>query len=167
MTVLLGLVISQLQPLPAEIKTPEALISAWTRRYRLRDDIALLCRTVKMSGNEAPHGGAWVMTKSNPIAEAALSRPGKRVFPVGSMLIKEKFDRQSGGKPTLFTGMVKREKGFAPKVGDWEFFVVNLAKKRFVERGKMESCVGCHQTVANEGYVFSIASKSRPQVHLR
>jgi len=167
MTLLLGLVLTQVQPLPAEIKNPDALTPAWTRRHRLRDDIALLCRTVKLSGNEPPHGGAWVMTKSNPIAKAALSLPGKRVFPVGSVLIKEKFDRPTGGKPALFTGMVKREKGFAPNVGDWEFFVVNLAKKRFIERGKMESCIGCHQTVAKAGYVFSIASKTRPQVHIR
>lgn len=167
MTLLLGLVLTQLPPLPAEIKTPEALIPAWTRRHRLQDDIALLCRTVKLSGHEPPHGGAWAITISNPIAKAALSLPGKRVFPVGSVLIKEKFDRPTGGKPALFTGMVKRDRGFAPNVGDWEFFVVKLAKKRFVERGKMESCAGCHQMVANEGYVFSIASKSHPQVHIR
>lgn len=67
------------------------------------------------------------------------------VFPVGTVLTKEKFGNPQGtGTPELLTVMVKREKGYNPACFDWEFLVVEGSGKKVQERGKLERCQGCH-----------------------
>jgi hypothetical protein len=105
------------------------------------------------------------MVRANALAEPSLRVEGKRQFPVGSVLVKEKYLEPLGGKPVLLTGMIKRSPGFDPKVGDWEFFVVNLGNKIATFRGQDPKCVKCHQAVAEYGHVFTIAG-SRPRVWL-
>lgn len=79
-------------------------------------------------------------------------------FPVGSMILKEKFSRKDG-KTQLFTGMVKREEGYFPGVGDWEFFTVDAAAAKIAERGKMERCADCHRDYAKGDHVSKIYAR--------
>jgi hypothetical protein len=66
-------------------------------------------------------------------------------FPVGTVLVKEKFDNPKGtGTPELLTAMVKREKGYNPACYDWEFLVLDGKTERILERGKLARCQGCH-----------------------
>lgn len=66
-------------------------------------------------------------------------------FPVGTVLVKEKFDNPKGtGTPELLTVMVKREKGYNPACYDWEFLVLNGKAERVLERGKLARCQSCH-----------------------
>ena len=76
------------------------------------------------------------------------------VHPEGTVLIKEKLpvivDKEKGPVkpgtvPELFTGMLKREKGFNPECGDWEFFTVSGDAQKLTARGKIASCMECHQ----------------------
>ena len=75
------------------------------------------------------------------------------VHPEGTVLIKEKLPAiaeiekgpaRPGTVPELFTGMLKREKGFNPECGDWEFFTVSGDAQKLTSRGKTASCVECH-----------------------
>ena len=71
-------------------------------------------------------------------------------FPVGTVLVKEKFNNPKGtGTPELLTAMVKREKGYNPACYDWEFLVLDGKAERILERGKLARCQSCHQA---EGY---------------
>ena len=74
------------------------------------------------------------------------------VYPAGTLLIKEKLPADGKGKTVvpgketeLFTGMLKREKGYNPACGDWEFFTVSGDAKKLTGRGKLTSCMECHQ----------------------
>ena len=74
------------------------------------------------------------------------------VHPAGTLLIKEKLPADGKGQEVkpgketeLFTGMLKREKGYNPACGDWEFFTVSGDAKKLTGRGKLTSCMECHQ----------------------
>lgn len=160
------LLVTQTRPVSIENLRPELLASAWPKRLRLQDQVASLCRSTKLSGKEAPHGAKWAVTKTNELAQSALANPGRRHFPEGSILIKEKYSASSGGSPMLYTAMIKRTRGFNPQAGDWEYFVVNLGPSRDVIRTGMDGCIKCHQMVSGYGHVFSISNRKHPSVHL-
>jgi hypothetical protein len=74
-------------------------------------------------------------------AMAALIGPTNRM-PVGSVLVERHTQRQGGVDFGLFA-MQKREAGYFPAGGDWEFVVVGR-DGRVEARGKLESCARCH-----------------------
>lgn len=74
-------------------------------------------------------------------------------FPEGSFLLKEKFDSQRPDQPELFTGMIKRERGYFPEGGDWEYFTLDGELSQVTSRGKLESCAACHRDFADWDYV--------------
>jgi Cytochrome P460 len=96
---------------------------------------------------------------------------GKGVYPVNSLIIKEKLRSSkivppvpekpsADSKPDsvkysteLFTGMLKREVGYNPECGDWEFFIVDASAKNMLARGKIDSCIACHQGYKTTDYV--------------
>lgn len=66
-------------------------------------------------------------------------------FPEGTIVLKQKFANRSTEVTELYTGMIKREKGYNPKAGDWEFFTANGDATAIVSRGRIDSCMDCHQ----------------------
>lgn len=74
-------------------------------------------------------------------------------FPVGTVLLKEKFDPRDPGHPELFTGMLKREAGFAAEEGDWEYFTLDGAITGVTARGKLRACVECHRGYRQSDFV--------------
>jgi hypothetical protein len=57
--------------------------------------------------------------------------------------------------------MRKRESGYNPRVGDWEFSVVGADGKELQATGKLENCQGCHLGKSESDFVF------RPYVNLQ
>ncbi len=88
-----------------------------------------------------PHGPTIHVYANEPGVLPLFDPWGK--FPVGSLLLKEKFTPEN--KTELFTGMWKREAGFFPEANDWEFFTVDGAASKIVERGKLPRCASCHE----------------------
>jgi hypothetical protein len=97
-----------------------------------------------------PHEKAKFHTFANTQAALPLFDPWGK-FAVGSLLVKEKFG--GDGKSQLFTGMWKREAGYFPELGDWEFFTVDGASNKILERGKLASCASCHQEMTKGDFV--------------
>jgi len=97
-------------------------------------------------------------------AGLAAAQGHESVHPEGTLLIKEKLpvildksvDKDgklaAGSKPELFTGMLKREKGFNPACGDWEFFTVSGDAGKITSRGKLANCMDCHQRFADRDF---------------
>jgi hypothetical protein len=64
-------------------------------------------------------------------------------------------------------GMVKRQPGYDPEHGDWEYFYVELAselpKRRPIKgrsaTGRLANCIDCHSYTAETDYVFGTWSK--------
>ena len=78
-----------------------------------------------------------------------------KVFPVGSVVVKEKKERrQESQQPILYTVMTKREKGYNPTVGDWEFSVVSGDGKTLQAEGRLDNCQACHLTKPESDFIF-------------
>jgi hypothetical protein len=106
-----------------------------------------------------PHVGAALRFFANEPAMAHL-RDGKvGPLPAGAAIVKEKW----GPGPTAdvkrvliaYAAMSKREPGYDPDHGDWEYVYVDLGDggKR-VQRGKLQSCIDCHARAAATDYLF-------------
>ena len=97
------------------------------------------------------HGGSLFHVFANEAAALPIFDPWGK-FPEDSIILKEKISRK-GASTTLFTGMLKREKGYNPELGDWEFFTVDGAAAKIAERGKMERCAKCHVDFPKGDYI--------------
>lgn len=138
--------------------------------------VATLCRgPLPTDLPEAnPHRGHYVHVYVTPGEEQTI-RTGKGTYPVGTLIVKEKLPgifAHSGrseeeqraielktGKnrvPELFTVMLKREAGYHPECGDWEFMVVSGDVKQILARGKLDSCVDCHKSHKQTDYVTQL-----------
>jgi hypothetical protein len=113
----------------------------------------LMARESKM-----PHLKKFIKIFVTAAGEAAATGH-ECTYPPGTVVIKEKLPAvarekertdlvKPGTEPELFTGMLKREKGFHPEAGDWEFFTVSGDAAKITSRGKLESCIDCHKEYA-------------------
>jgi hypothetical protein len=84
----------------------------------------------------------------------------------GTVLVKEGFNVDAKGRhmPTFLAVMVKREGGFDPEHGDWEY-LQSTPQGQVMLRGSFSSapvraaCGECHSNVAERDYVFSTTGK--------
>ena len=82
------------------------------------------------------------------------------VFPVGAVVVKQKSIlgyRDTNGAwireaDTGVGGMVKRNPGYDPTHGDWEYFYFQDPKK--IESGHIPSCIQCHESARDKDRVF-------------
>ena len=101
-----------------------------------------------------PHAGWYIRVFVNSAGKKAFLQKGNSAFPEGAIIVKEKLLSRSSTDPTLLTVMVKREKGFNPKQGDWEYALFMGKDLKLQERGKLASCQGCHAQQHKSDYVF-------------
>lgn len=80
-------------------------------------------------------------------------KTGQGTYPEGTVVLKEKFPDASANTTKLFTGMIKRQKGFNPEGGDWEYFVLSGDAKTVQARGTISSCVACHSIYRSTDFV--------------
>ena len=119
------------------------------------------CASPAPSVLPSPHeGGSIHVYTSDSAAQAYFDPWGK--FPEGSLVLKEKLTGEAL-KTEEFTGMLKREAGYFPEGGDWEYFTVDAAAAKIGERGKLKSCAECH---ANQAKVDRITKLSAAAVQL-
>lgn len=83
----------------------------------------------------------------------AMFQQRNTVFPEGTIVLKQKFANRTTEVAELYTGMIKREKGYSPKAGDWEFFTANGDATAIISRGRIDSCMDCHQQYASSDFV--------------
>ncbi len=140
--------------------------SVWTQvnaePYRISSRVDLLCSLPtpsdydgerKRTGN--PHIAPAITVYVNNVGREAMFAKEVRRFPEGSVIVKEKTGYfLEGRKPMLYTIMRKREPGFNPTVGDWEFAVVGADGRELQAIGKLEVCQGCHTKKSNSDFIF-------------
>jgi len=90
---------------------------------------------------------------ANELAQAEIYKDAPK-FPAGSIIVREKLLNAEDTKPELVTVMVKREKGFSPKTGDWEYLVVEGGLDKIKSREKTGSCSKCHAGAEQTDFVF-------------
>jgi len=93
-------------------------------------------------------------------AEVSVNEPAQKLyvdltpatrFGVGSVLVKKHASTSSSAPGPTFA-MAKRDPGFFPEGGDWEYIVLD-AEGRVEDRGKLAACARCHAE-GNADWVF-------------
>ena len=100
-----------------------------------------------------PHADHAIVVRVSPDAIEAY-REG-RPLPTGAVVVKEKYDDASASGPLQAYGvMIKRETGYDPGGGDWEYGFVTLASGATATRGRLAGCAGCHAKARERDYLF-------------
>lgn len=94
--------------------------------------------------------------------EADTANTAFQAYDAGTIFLKENYLLENGkpGRPLTITMMIKKEKGYDPGSGDWQFvqFDVNgniLNDGNSQNPVTQASCVKCHANMAERDYVFS------------
>ncbi|MBX7223592.1 MAG: cytochrome P460 family protein [Blastocatellia bacterium] len=101
-----------------------------------------------------PHNEKYLTVYVNQTGKHAMLQEVKPHFPLGSVVVKEKLPTAESTTPELLTVMVKREAGFNPECGDWEFFVFDGKGSQVQGRGKIETCQTCHRLQKEEDFLY-------------
>ena len=78
---------------------------------------------------------------------------GSGEYPVGTVIVKQKFADSRGKATELYTLMRKMEPGYDTEHGDWEYSIVNRKATQVLARGRIESCIECHKSYEQTDYV--------------
>ncbi len=142
-----------------ELEDRSLWIQVNSKPYYISAALDALCRAPTAANYEAerkknPHAATYITVYVNNAGrEAMFSKDAS--FPEGSIIVKKKVGNSSAGPTTLlYTLMRKRERGYNPLVGDWEFRVVSGDGKQLEASGKIENCQGCHVRKRDSDFVF-------------
>ena len=129
----------------------------WTlvnpERQLMEPASAISCGITLGRNGSSPHLNKWVSVFVNSVGRDAMMTKQRPRFPVGSMIVKEKHGSIDSTKPELLTAMIKRQPGFNPGNGDWEYLLLDGDASKIVEQGKLTRCSGCHLAYKNSDYV--------------
>ena len=90
---------------------------------------------------------------ANELAQTEIYKDAPK-FPTGAIIVREKLLNAEDANPELVTVMVKREKGFSRKTGDWEYLVVEGGLNKIKSRERQGSCSKCHAGAEQTDFVF-------------
>ncbi|HZI48311.1 MAG TPA: cytochrome P460 family protein [Pyrinomonadaceae bacterium] len=159
---------SRYQPAPRAAVTldipraPAELIAGyrhWTRvnpepRLVLAQNAQLCAALTTTAAPGSPHGpNKYITVYVNDVGRHAMMEEKTPQFPQGSVIVKEKLTTAKSATPELLTVMVKREAGYNPDSGDWEYMVFDGSGKSVQARGKLENCQACHKMDQDTDYV--------------
>jgi hypothetical protein len=115
-----------------------------TQPYDISAAFAMLCNAPKGRAKRCQEGQYAVQIYTSADYAEGYSNPWGKA-PEGTWVVKEKLKKSDEGKfeRELFTAMRKRETGYFPEGGDWEYSVADAAGK-MKETGKLQSCAQCH-----------------------
>lgn len=137
----------------AKLKDRTAWIQVNAEPYQMPAPVAALCAPGPGLQRD-PHASAYITVYVNKVGRDAMFAKETQRFPEGSMIVKEKYSTPEDRKPLLYTIMRKREVGYNPKVGDWEFSVVGPNGTQVQAIGKLENCQSCHLGKSEADFVF-------------
>jgi hypothetical protein len=109
-----------------------------------------------MVGREdpSPHVQKYVSVFVNPVGREQMMTKHNPKFPAGSMIVKEKHGSlDTTATPEVLTVMIKRDAGYDPENGDWEYLVLTGGATKIVEQGKLTRCSGCHKWYKHNDFV--------------
>ncbi|MGH7596941.1 MAG: cytochrome P460 family protein [bacterium] len=103
---------------------------------------------------ESQHADRYLNIYANNIGAEIAKHEGERVFPVGSVIVKEKLLTLEGNSAEAVAMMIKRGKGFNPAGDDWEY--IYWEKNGKLTRGpqQLANCQACHLNTRETDSVF-------------
>ena len=124
--------------------------------------LAALCADVR-NPPDTPHKDKYVRVYVNDLGQEAMLNARNPKFPVGTIVIKEKLSQKQSQTPEFYTIMLKREAGYDPRGGDWQYLIMDSAKTRIEKPANIESCQSCHAVWAAKSDFISRAYLSVEQ----
>src|SRR5579862_9674685 len=91
-----------------------------------------------------PHDPKFFTVYVNSVGRTAMFGEKSTRFPIGSVIVKEKFNSLDAKHPELLTVMVKRATGYDPAHGDWEYFAVDGPTGK-ANQENIGRCQSCHE----------------------
>lgn len=101
-----------------------------------------------------PHAGVYFTVYVNSTGQKAMLEDKTPDFPEGTVIVKEKLPSKDSAAPELLTVMIKREKGYQERSGDWEYMVTDGTGTKVQGRGMIENCQACHVREKKTDYIF-------------
>ncbi len=143
--------------LSVHVEKLEALTRITETPHRMADSTAALCKVVtpKYSNNNIHEGNldpAWCHVDVTKNAKETILS-GQGTYPEGAVIVKSKLESKESPKAILYTVMRKREAGYDPENGDWEYAVLEGRFNRVLSRGRIDSCIDCHQNYKETDHV--------------
>jgi hypothetical protein len=141
----------------AQLKDGATWVQVNAEPYQMSPAVAAMCAPIVLSepnSSRNPHAAAFITVYVNKVGREAMFAQQAERFPEGSIIVKEKFKSPEDRKPLLYTIMRKRNAGYNPKVGDWEFSVVGADGTQLQSIGKLENCQGCHVGKSESDFVY-------------
>jgi Cytochrome P460 len=134
---------------------------SWTKVNKepelVESRLAILCARPSQAQIEAdaknPHNDKYINVYVNDIGKDEMLTKKYPKFPVGTVIVKEKLSDSESKMPELLTVMIKREKDYNPKIGDWEFLTFNGEGTETTARGQLENCQTCHLVEKSTDYI--------------
>lgn len=136
-------------------KAREAELIRVTEKPHRVPNLNTICRQLtpdEISLLTTPHVDFWIHVFVTPEATNII-RSSKGVYPEGTIILKQKFLDAEAKQTEFFTGMRKRETGYNPDCGDWEFFTLDKTGTKVTARGKIDSCMDCHANFKETDFV--------------
>jgi hypothetical protein len=118
---------------------------------KMESAVAERCAAVVV--RQSPHQDKYLSVYVNETGREAMMTQLRPEFPRGSMIVKEKLSERGSRSPELLTAMIKREAGYNPESGDWEYLVLDGTASKITKQGKLDSCNSCHMGYPDTDYV--------------
>ena len=124
--------------------------------------MAALCADIR-SRPDTPHKDKYIRVYVNTVGEEAFLTTKNPKFPIGTIVVKEKLSEKQSQTPEFYTIMLKREAGYNPRGGDWQYLIMDSAKLKIEKPANLESCQSCHAAWAAKSDSISRAYLSLEQ----
>jgi hypothetical protein len=147
----------------------------WTRvnsqPHWVFSELAALCRALTPQEQAAldrdPHRDKFVVVYVNEVARQAMLHQKSPRFPPGSLIVKEKLAALDSTTPELLTVMHKRQNGYNPQGGSWEYLVLDGTGTRVQAKGVLQNCQSCHLQWKQTDYVSRAYLTEEMRRHLK
>ena len=106
--------------------------------------MSVLCAAAVKSSPDTPHRDKYIRVYVNDVGKDAMLKARNPKFPAGTIVIKEKLSEKQSQSPEFYTIMLKREAGYSPRGGDWQYLIMDSTKARIENPANVESCQSCH-----------------------
>jgi hypothetical protein len=119
-----------------------------------------LCRLPTLAEQvflQSEHGdGRYLQDWANPAAVAGIAARGAPAFAAGSVIVKEKYAELPDSEADLVAIglMIKREAGFNPAHGDWDYAYFEPALGVVQTEEQSTYCAGCHSGASATDHVY-------------
>src|SRR5262245_61550157 len=107
----------------ASLKSQISHYKSWTvvnpQPAKMSPQVSQMCASV---ATPFPHGGdKYLRVYVNDVGRDAMFQARNPRFPVGSIIVKEKLPSVDSADAEFYTIMVKRESGYDPAHGNWQY----------------------------------------------